>query len=78
MRRSHRGQNFHLQARPFEEILVGNPTGNNDIIRSLGGNPGYAIQQYQPYANQPNSLPGTQHQTILHTGTMPSPYISIK
>jgi hypothetical protein len=64
---SHYGDELYLQARPFEEILMGNPTGNTGSGIYSGGSFGEPLQQYQQHNHQSNDFPGTLFQLMQQT-----------
>ncbi len=62
---------FHPHARPFDEFLIGNPTGNPDFVISSSGNYSYPAQHHQLYTYQSNISPGTLFQNQQPTTIPP-------
>jgi hypothetical protein len=74
-RGSHHGNKFYPQARPFDEFLIGNPTGNTGSIIYSNGSSDYPSQQQQPYFQQQNVSPGRLPQTTFQITTIPYPTV---
>jgi len=72
------GNTSYPKARPFDEFLIGNPTGNPDFVIYSSGSFGYSPQQHQQYGYQSNPILGTLPQTILQPTTTHYPTVFAK
>jgi len=74
----HHGNKFITQARPFDEFLIINPTGNTSNIIYSSVSPEYPLQQQQPYVQQRYFSQRNLSQTTFQTTTQPYPTVSPK
>jgi len=68
----------NIQARPFDEFLITNPTGNTSNIIYSSTSSDYPLHQQQTYIQQQNISPGSLPQTTFQTTTKPYPTVFYK